>query len=304
MRLTEVARPGVMISQVWPDSREKEGETQRALEICLKTNFFQAFQTVEIPCTSERRAIAAILRKDGFPLTYCLARVLNENRLNLSDLEAENRKRSVEKVVECLMDAREAGASAVSLISGPVPHRPEMRLTALELLQESLLVICEEAGKGLKLQVMIEPLDWFAHKRNTLGSTAEAAALCDALAEQGRELHLCLDSAHISLNGEEPFMALNLARRHTAEFHFCNCVTEQGHTLFGDRHLPFGAPGVIGVEDMGLLMREFAASGYFDRVRRPSVFCEVLKREQDESEKLLEYCRRALLSAWEYGLEN
>jgi len=38
--LLEVAKPGLMISQTWPDSREREGDTLRALETAMHEDFF------------------------------------------------------------------------------------------------------------------------------------------------------------------------------------------------------------------------------------------------------------------------
>ena len=144
-QLSDVAKPGMMISQTWPTSRETQGETLRAIETTLKEGFFEALQTVEIPYSDERRAIAAVIQQEEIPLTYCIARVLNENHWNLSDLDAVNRKKSWEGAIRTLDDAREAGAGALALISGPGPVDPGRRPDALKCLAESIEQVCRAA---------------------------------------------------------------------------------------------------------------------------------------------------------------
>jgi sugar phosphate isomerase/epimerase len=301
--LSDVARPGLMISQTWPTSRERRGHTLQALETALESGFFQAFQTVEIPYAAERKNIANLLHSQDIPLTYCLARVLNENRLNLSDLDDANRKKSYEKVIQCLDDAREAGAIAVSFISGPQPLRPEKRQEALMCLKDSLVHICRAAQTDQPVKIVLEPLDVDAHKKGTLGTTEEAVGLCNALQQEGLDLWLCLDTAHIILNGEDPVKALAFAQSYVAEYHYCNCVTDRSHPLFGDRHLPFRAPGVMDVESIANIMRESMTLGFFTPDHKPGVFCEVLKREQDESLQVMQHCRETLQQAWKYAME-
>ena len=154
-----------MISQTWPASREQQGETLKAIETALGTSFFQALQTVEIPYKAERQHVARLIRDEQVPLTYCLARVLNENRLNLADLEAANRKKSYAHVVRCLDEAREAGAGSVSLIAGPRPAEEAERKEALKHLEDSLVHICRAAQAVPALRIVIEPLDIAVHKK-------------------------------------------------------------------------------------------------------------------------------------------
>jgi len=301
VRLHDVARPAAMISQTWPTSRETEGATLGAIEAAMANGFFTALQTVEVPFPDERKQIAGAI--GDRPLTYCVSRVLNENKLNLSSLDASIREASSAKVIACFDDAREAGASGVSFISGARPDEPGKREDALAALQESLAPICEAAAQGPALRVLIEPLDTDAHKENTLGTTREALALCGALQRKGLGLRLCLDTAHMVLNGESPIEELPAAIAFTDEFHFCNCVTDQGHELFGDRHIAFGEPGWLTVQEMGRLMHGLVDTGFLNEQKKPVLLCEVLKTEAVTSEDLLAAAEKALCDAWEMANE-
>src|SRR5690606_4077100 len=194
-------------------------------------------------------------------------------KLSLSSLDETNRLRACEVVAEQVHAAVEAGAHALCVISGPRPADTAARPEALAALEDSLVRVCRAAQSAAPdLEIIIEPLDHSAHKRNTLGSTTEAVAICRRLAVQGLVLKLCLDTAHLILNEESPVEAVMQARDHVAEFHFCNCCTDPNHPLFGDRHLPFGPPGVVDERQIGAWMAELHARDFFSPATRPRVF--------------------------------
>jgi sugar phosphate isomerase/epimerase len=100
------------------------------------------------------------------------------------------------------------------------------------------------------------------------------------------------------LNGEDPVAAVRLGMQYAPEFHFCNCVTDPAHPLFGDRHLPFGPPGVLDLVGIGALMRALSRAGYFTEAIRPRLFCEVTARPEDDSLEVLASVREALRTGW------
>lgn len=294
----DVCIPGAMISQTWPKSREVQGATLRAIESVLEQGFYKGIQTVEVPFAEERESIGLLVKKERIPLTYCVSRVLNENKLNLSDLDDNNRKRSYEAVITCLSDAAQMGASAVTFISGPAPEDETLRIKALDKLTDSLSRICYAAQDFPDMKIVIEPLDVHAHKKNTLGFTQEGVKICKTVRAQGLNVYLCLDTAHAYLNGEDPVEALQRAFDFMSEFHFCNCVTDITDPLFGDRHIPFGQPGVLGEEVITGILQRLWDIGFLSPGRRPMVLCEILKREEDDSLTLLEKTGQALTRAW------
>jgi sugar phosphate isomerase/epimerase len=298
-RLTAVAQPGVIISNCWPQSRAAEGATHDAVEQVLTLfPFFEAFQTVDVPFSGERRALRQLLGGRGRPHTYTLTRVLAEKSASLSALDSDIRRRACDVVIDQMNAAEEVGANALGMISGPRPTDPSRRTEALGYLEESLATICIAAREHRGLAVLIEPLDYEAHKRNTLGTNAEAVAIATRLAAQGLSLRLCLDTAHLILNREDVPAAVNEARAHLAEFHFCNCVVDRVHPLHGDRHLPFGEPGVVDIEQIATIMAAFWRSGYFSSEARPRVYCEVWKPDDRDPLWVVAHCQEALERGW------
>ena len=297
--LAAVAQPGVIISNCWPQSRGTEGATLTAIEQVLAGfPFFEAFQTVDIPFSAERRSVRRLLGDQGRAHTYTLTRVLGEKGVSLSSLDPENRRRACEVAIENMGCAVESGANALGLISGPRPKEADRRVEALAALEESLDTVIAGSRAFPGLSVLIEPLDYEAHKRNTLGRNSEAVAIASRLSRRDRSLRLCLDTAHLILNGEDVPAAVAEARAFISEFHFCNCVLDRSHPLFGDHHLPFGPPGVVGVEEIAGIMAAFFRAGYFSVEARPRIYCEVWKPDAQDSLAVVAHCQDALERGW------
>jgi sugar phosphate isomerase/epimerase len=303
-RLEDVARVGLMLSQTWPSSGLHEGATAQAFQVAQASSLFSVYQTVEIPYRNERRAIAAMLKGSDCLFTYCAARIINRNGLNLGDADRANRQHSIDTVLRVLDDAREAGATALAVISGPAPGSETERTVALTHLAESLAAIAAEASSTPAVRLIIEPLDVSAHKRMSLGYAVEALSLCHILQDQGLNLELCLDTAHLMLNGEDILAALAQTIDFTTEFHFCNAVIDREHSLYGDRHLPFGPPGILDLELAARLMSGQSSMGFLSAARRPSILCEVLYQDGDDHESLMRGCSDFLQQAWELALAN
>jgi sugar phosphate isomerase/epimerase len=201
-------------------------------------------------------------------------------------------------------DAAESGAQSITVVSGSRPEDPSARLEALGGLEETMTKIGEAASRRGDLGIVIEPLDYEAHKRATLGSTDEAMELCRRLESAGLELNLCIDTAHLILNEEDVAEAVEKARPRMVDFHFCNAVTDRSHSLFGDRHLPFGSPGVVDVERIAGLMTAFARSGFMSKTGRPRIFCEVMTQDDWAPMQVVAHCEEILEKAWDQASQT
>ena len=241
---------GIMISQCFPTSRNTDGETLPAGRYTMETCGFTQIQMVDILGDAERRAFGEMARTNNAHITYCIARLLNENKLFLGDLNPVKRERAIELVKSQYAKAHEAGAEAITLISGPQPESEADRQEALRLLADSLTQIAAYGrSTAPEISLRIEPLDVYAHKKNVLGTTEEAISLCSAVKKSGEHVGLCFDTAHAILNGEDIVAAVESAGELIEEFHLCNACTQREHPLFGDRHIAPGAPGAFDIPD-------------------------------------------------------
>lgn len=298
--LSALVRPGAIVTQLWPAAPEEAGGTIRALEAIRGEDFFEAAMIAPVPDAGERRDVGAMVADGGPTLTYCLIPVMGEKGWNLSTGDGALRRRSVDSVLGLLDEAREVGAGAVMVGSGPAPSEPAERTAALGRLTESFDELCAAAATA-GLQVVIEPLDVLVHKKQTLGYTPEAVALAQAMARHGAAMSLCLDTSHMTLNGEDIVDCLALAGSYADTLHFCNCVTDPGHPLYGDHHPPLGAPGYLDVPEMARLMAAAVRIGFFTPERRIEVCVEVFNHNAGDFEAgraIMRAGRSALERAW------
>lgn len=285
--------PGIMISQTFPNARLQSGRTLDALHECLKREFFRAVHLPDISERNERVSIRRELEYSDIGAIYCITRALNESGLNLSHPESGVRGQAVLLAQRQLEYAKEAGARAVDLVSGMRPENISDRPEALRCLEESLFEICSyESGQKLGVRVGIEALDFDFHKKNTLGTTDEAVAICKRLRADGEQLWLCLDTAHLALNGEPIPQAIEAAANYTDEFHLCNCCTEKDSPYGGDYHIPPGEPGVFDTDDYSRFARILQSK----TDRDIPVFCEILKADDISEIRQLDLCESVLRS--------
>ncbi len=287
-----------MISQYWPTSREKEGDTLAAIRWVLEQGFFRAFQTVEVPYADERRAIAQLLQPQNLYLDYCVARVLNENQGNLSSLDQEQRTRSVQLVQEQLADACEIGAASVSMVPGTRPTEWEERDDALDALRRSMTELCRYAADQYPgIDILLEPLDVRAHKQHTFGYTQDAVALCEALQKEGLTLYINVDTAHCWLNEEDPLEMLRAVQPFVQEYHFCNCVTDPADALYGDRHMLLGEPGRLTRPAMADMLRALRSADFLTTKNKPYLLFEVIKPADTDSQTHALHCQQFFIDA-------
>lgn len=296
--LNNLAVPTCMISQYWPTSREKEGNTLAAMEWVLEQGFFRGFQTVEVPYPGERRAIGELLKQQDLYLDYCVARVLNENKGNLSSLDEEQRSRSVRLVQDQLADAREIGAASISLVPGKRPEEWSQREAALEALRRSMIELCRYAADRYPdIDILLEPLDVKAHKKHSFGYIRDAVMLCQAMQKEGLTLYINVDTAHCWLNDEDPLEMLRAVRPFVREYHFCNCVTDPDDDLYGDLHMLMGEPGRMTLQEMAKMMEALRSMDFLNANKKPYMLFEVIKPADTDSKTHALQCQQFLTDA-------
>lgn len=297
--------PGLMISQIWPKACYASGETERALERALDTGRFTVFQTVHISDLSERRNVSAMFSDSQFFLTYCITRMLAEKSLSLSSLNEGNRLKAVEEARRGINQARECGANRLSLVSGPAPEGSALRSTALTVLSESIEILAADAAEHPAVELIIEPLDYKAHKKGTLGTFTEALKIVNDLENRGLSIKICSDTSHMILNEEDPVGAVKPHLDLVAEYHLCNPVVDEKLSEFGDRHIPFGAPGVLTESDLNALIEDLFGDAPEEICPNIGLFLEVMNVQPDDSaatDKLLDYNVRIMESIFGIGL--
>lgn len=296
--LNSVARPGAIISQLWPLADQRPGESLHGIAALADEDFFEAVLASPMGEASERREVAALIGERDIKLTYGMIPLITAQGWSLSTGDDELRARSIAAIQQRCDEAREAGAIGIMVSPGPAPASEPERQQALARLTESLQAICAAAPD---LRVMIEPLDVLAHKKQALGYTPEAIELARTVIEGGGNFALCLDTAHMALNEEDVAAALTAGSPYASTWHFCNAVTTLGHEQYGDHHPPLGAPGYLDLAGMADLLALGREIGFFGTQRR-EVMIEEFNHAMDDFDAgiaIMRTARENLTAAWE-----
>lgn len=301
--LHQVARPGAILSQLWPDADQHPGESLRGFQAVAEEDFFEAVLASPISDAGERREVAALCNAEGISYTYGMIPLIAAEGLSLATPDERLRARSVDAIKRRCDHAREAGAIAIMVSPGPAPASEPERQEALALLTDSLQALCQAAPD---LRVMIEPLDVTVHKKQALGYTPEAIELARAVQSGPGQFALCLDTAHIALNGEDVAAALTQGSPYASTWHFCNAVLDPDKPMYGDNHPPLGGDGYLDLDGMVDLLALGAEIGFFGD-QRPEVMIEQFNYDVDDFEAGRQIMREAisnLTTAWQRVAAN
>lgn len=238
--------PSLLVTQVYYPYSEEKNTTAKILQKVAEDGFYEA---IEIDChyeEEERKRIAELVKENGWMVTQWLTSLIDKEQLDLSSLNETVRNNSVEVITRMFSKAQNMGVHNVAFISGPSPG-DDLRQEALEKFYKSLVEICRQA-EMYELNVLIEPLDYQAHKRKALGTTDETIELIKRVREEFSNIYFAFDTAHAALNDENLSQSVVKALPWMDQIHLSNAVLDSNHDLYGDHHMAVGEPGFLNAE--------------------------------------------------------
>lgn len=149
------------------------------------------------------------------------------------------RKESLEFTKRSIDKAAAAGAVKAVIQSGTYPQDPSFEGVCLDALIRSLEELSDFVGQDILLSV--EPCDRSIDVRQLIGPALETCSMMEKLDRPN--VSLTMDTAHIALTFEDPYMAVKLCKPYSNHIHLANCYIDREHPLFGDKHPLFGAEG-------------------------------------------------------------
>lgn len=246
--------PSILIPQVYYPYSEERNMTAEILRRIAEEGYYKA---IEIDChyeKEERKKIGTIIGENDWTVTQWLTSLIDKEQLDLSSLEDELRTKSVKAITSMLSNSKEMGVHNIAFISGPSPG-DELRKSSLEAFYKSLVEICKQA-ETYGLNVLIEPLDYRAHKCKVLGTTDETIDLIKRVREESNNIFFAFDTAHAALNSENAMKAVVKALPWMEQIHFSNAILDTAHELYGDHHIAIGEPGFLSSEVMHKILKE------------------------------------------------
>src|SRR5699024_9007666 len=122
-----------------------------------------------------RKRILNITEKNDIHVVQWLTFLIEENNLDVSTLDSTLRRETVSRIKDSLHLGAEIGAKDIALVTGDNPGE-NLWNDSVEALYESLCEIAE-AAKKYDMNLLIEPLDRFSHKKRVIGTTDETLQL-------------------------------------------------------------------------------------------------------------------------------
>jgi len=235
--------PSLLVPEIYFPVKNEKGFTVSLLEKMTDEGFYRSFEIGDGQDQQERKRILALKETHNFQLTQWLTFLIDKYNLDVSSLDSKLRLESVNRIKESIYLAAECGAANIAFVPGQDPGA-ERRLEATEGFYESLCEICEEAAK-YNMNVLVEHLDRYAHKKRLIGPMKETVQLLSSVGERYKNIGLAFDTAHSALNGENILDAMEQAKSQIHQIHFSNAVLDPNSELYGDFHMPIGEPGFL-----------------------------------------------------------
>ncbi|WP_040203660.1 sugar phosphate isomerase/epimerase family protein [Neobacillus jeddahensis] len=245
--------PSLLVTEVFFPVKDEKGFAASVVEKLGAEGFYQSFEIGTGYDQEDRKRILQAKEKNNLSILQWLTFLTYKTDLNVSALDAQLREKTIREIKASLYLAAECGVSTVALVPGPDPGA-HLRKAGLEAFFESLCEICEEAAT-FNMHVSVEAMDREVHKKRVLGLTSEAVPIIEKVRAHYQNVGLVFDTAHVTLNGEEIFTSLELARPVMDRLHFANVVVDPKSDLYGDHHMPIGEPGFLTLDKMTQILQ-------------------------------------------------
>ncbi|SFJ52269.1 Sugar phosphate isomerase/epimerase [Halobacillus dabanensis] len=247
-------KPSLLIPEVFHPFKREKNFTAEVIESIIEEDFYKSIEVGDGFEKTERKRILELTEKKDIEVTQWLTFLIEENNLDVSSLDSRLRLETVNRIKDSLSASAEIGAKNIAIVTGDDPgadHREDGK----EGLYESLCDIAE-AAKTYEMNLLIEPLDRFAHKKRIIGTTDETITLLNRVQEEHENIGIAFDTSHAALNGENIFEAMEKGDSLIHQIHFSNAVLDKHSKLYGDFHMDIGSPGFLTIEGISAILRK------------------------------------------------
>ncbi len=258
MKLKEVIHPSILISEMF---YPYVGDSRKLCDIIGKIaglNYYRGIEIGLVDGEENRNLVRRQVDDNQWQLTMWITQDLLKRGLNPSTLDKAVHQKTVSRLKELVEIAGECGASNLAMISCDDPGEKN-RAEAKKNLYEVIVEICREIQKYPKMNLLIEPLDRAAHKKNLIGPTDESVEFLTQLRREYQYIYFSWDSAHVALNNEDLLWSLEMSAPYISQIHLANAVLDPNSELYGDWHMHLGTPGFLNFECGARLLKKAAA---------------------------------------------
>lgn len=224
--------------EIFMPYRNDEKRMIDVLRKAIKHDFYRGVELGTFFDAENRKMVRDILEANNLNGTTFVTPYVKENKLSLSDLDQEGRRKAIELVKMHAGYAAETGYTNFGVPSGDDPG-DEKREEAKKVLADSMIEIADYL-KELGMNLTIEPLDRYAYKKQLIGPMKETTEWFKDIHDRCPNAYIHWDSAHEALGKTNLDKSIEWASPYIAQFHICNAILDVNHPCFGDLHMDVG----------------------------------------------------------------
>lgn len=296
MKAKQTIHPSLLIGEMFFPITNNDLNLSEVIRRAGEIGFYEGVETGMIFDSKAALDIRTTCEDKGLRLTQWATLTINKENLNLSSMDRDIRKQSLARVRELIHLSAECGANSFGVTSGADSGAMD-RESAKMCLADSLHVICDEVKQYKNMDVVLEHLDRYVHKKQLLGPVDETVAWMMPIRKDCPNMYLVWDAAHAALGGENLITTINQAAPIMAQMHLSNAVLNPSDPLYGDNHMKSGTPGFLTVEVTAELLK--TAISLDTPKERNGIFVavEVRPKQGDDLWANEEVCRKFLKEA-------
>lgn len=179
-------------------------------------------------------------RSENISVTYYATGELSRKGISLCTNNNEKRLQAIQFCKEAIEIGEKTNITYLGIASGSVETNA---LENLDLFVDSVSKLIQFIkDKGFKVKLAIEPLDQYAHKKNTIGSLDMTLRMIKKLVSMTfteNDYIITWDAAHVALNEDDFEESIKKLSKYIYKVHFANAILEKEDELYGDYHLNF-----------------------------------------------------------------
>lgn len=287
--------PSILFNNIFDPISRKEKVVIDYYKKLNELNFYESYETRLIFDNEIRKEYSNFIRENKLNSTIWLTSNLSKNNHNLSNVNHNERKRSIDYMKKLIDLCAESETSFIGFTSGGRIRNISLS-DQQDYFTDSLFILLDYIKQYNGIKLLLEPLDVEADKKHTIGYTETVKNIADKVrnAKLNEYFTVCVDTAHIVLNKEDVLHSMEILSPYSQRIHLANAVLDEEDELYGDKHLPMGEPGFLTIETGKNIINRAMNVSFSDEIVYIAV--EVRGNESNDLFRLEEEVRKYLNS--------
>lgn len=280
-------KKSLLVSNILDPLTYENEELQEVYTKLGSQDNYEGIETRLIHNNETRVIFNNVAEESNWDVVLWLTGDMGRMSLNLSSLDNNLLEKSLKKTYELIDLASKHYCQRVGVGSGRIED-VEKQTLQVERFVESLVNIMNYIdSKGYKLDVIVEPLDQFAHKKNVIGTLKTCQQMLSLLKDnqwlQERRLTFCWDSAHVALNQDDFENSLEILSPYISRIHFADAILKINNEEYGDNHREFDTYGIMNTITAKNIITTF--NKFESEIYNIYVACEVRTKNKKDAWK-------------------